>query len=225
MFFRKKASISDDLKDWIVDSFDWADDTFGAEWTASRQLITASRDFFTAGAGETPEVAQQIADDIARLLPVRQIPVAPLNRIDPEFAHTYQEGASVAGLYHHDWDNPLIQYDPGLMRQPVAFINTMTHELMHARLANYVALMPGGEQVHELSTDLHCITHGFGLFAIDGPAQAGWSGYMTQESRAYALAVFLARHEIAPEEATGRLNPRGAKAVKRAVAEHESDYG
>ena len=223
MFFRKRASISDDLKDWIFESFDWAGDTFGAEWAKSRQFITASRAFFTAGAGDTPEVAQQIADDIARLIPVRSIPVAPLNMIDPEYRHNYQDTASVAGLYHHDWDDPLINYDPALMRQPLAFINTMTHELMHARLANYVALMPGGEATHELSTDLHCITHGFGLFAIEGPAQAGWSGYMTQESRAYALAEFLARHDIAPEEALQRLNPRGAKALKRAIAEHAAD--
>lgn len=225
MFFRKRASISGDLKDWIIDSFDWADDTFGIDWTASRQLITASADFFTAPAGDTPEVAQNIADDIARLLPVRTIPVAPLEMIDPEYRHNYQDSASVAGLYHHDWDDPLIQYDPALMQQKVAFINTMTHELMHARLANYIALMPGGEPVHELSTDLHCITHGFGLFAIDGPAQAGWSGYMTQESRAYALAVFLDRHKIAPETAMTQLNPRGAKALKRAVAEYAADVG
>lgn len=223
MFFRKRASISDDLKGWIFESFEWAEETFGQDWAQSRQFITASRTFFTAGAGDTPQIAQQIADDIARLIPVRSIPVAPLNMLDPEYRHNYQDTASVAGLYHHDWDNPLINYDPALMRQPVAFINTMTHELMHARLANYVALMPGGEAVHELSTDLHCITHGFGLFAIEGPAQAGWSGYMTQESRAYALAEFLARHGIDPDEAVRRLNPRGAKALKRAIAEHAAD--
>lgn len=223
MFFRKKASISDDLKDWIFDSFDWADQTFGPDWRAARQLITASQDFFTASAGDTPQVAQQIADDIAKILPVRSIAVAPLNAIDPEYRHNYQDTAAIAGLYYHDDDDPLISYDPALMRQPIAFINTMTHELMHARLANHIDAMPGGEAVHELSTDLHCITHGLGLFAIDGPAQAGWSGYMTQESRAYALAEFLARHDVDPETAIGRLNPRGAKALKRAVAEHAAD--
>ncbi|PJI91646.1 hypothetical protein BC777_0478 [Yoonia maricola] len=219
MFWRKKSSISDDLKDWIYDGFDWTNKTFGHDWSASRQLITASRQFFTADAGDTPKIAQQIADDIAALIPVRRIPVEPLDMIDPEYRHTYQDLSSVGGTYEHDWENPLISYDPALMRQPVAFINTMTHELMHARLANYIDLMPGGEPVHELSTDLHCITHGFGLFAIEGPAQMGWSGYMTQESRAYALAVFLDQHDIAPETAVEKLNPRGAKALRRAIAE------
>ena len=223
MFWGKKQSISDDLKDWIYDSFDWAEATFGRDWSASRKLITPTKDNFTAPSGETPEVAQQIANDIAKIIPVRQIPVAPLDMLDPELRHNYQDLGSVAGTYQHDWDNPLISYDPALMRTPVAFINTMTHELMHARLANYVALMPGGEGAHELSTDLHCITHGFGIFALEGPAIMGWSGYMTQESRAYALAVFLDRHGIPADEAYARLNGRSAKALKRAVAEVAAD--
>ena len=223
MFWGKRASISDDLKDWIYDSYDWADETFGAKWSASRTLITPTRENFTASRGETSEIAQQIADDIARLIPVRKIPVAPLDMLDPDLRHSYQQIASVAGTYQHDWDDPLIRYDPALMRTPVAFINTMVHELMHARLVNYVALMPGGEGAHELSTDLHCITHGFGFFALEGPAIMGWSGYMTQDSRAYALAVFLDRHEIDPGEALSRLNARSAKALKRAIAEVQAD--
>ncbi len=109
------------------------------------------------------------------------------------------------------------------MARPVAFINTMTHELMHARLAPHIDDMPGGEPVHELSTDLHCITHGLGLFALEGPAQIGWSGYMTQESRAYAFAVFLDQHDIDANAALSRLSARPAKALRRAVAEYEAD--
>ena len=223
MFWQKKPSISDDLKDWLYDSFDWADEAFGDGWSNSRKLITPTRDNFTAAKGETPDIAQQIADDIARLIPVRKIPVAPLDVLDPDLRHSYQQISSVAGTYHHDWDDPLIRYDPTLMRTPVAFINTMVHELMHARLANYVALMPGGEGAHELSTDLHCITHGFGFFALEGPAIMGWSGYMTQESRAYALAIFLQRHGVDRGEALSRLNARSAKALKRAIAEVAAD--
>ncbi|WP_106744403.1 hypothetical protein [Yoonia maritima] len=223
MFWRRSQSISDELKEWIFDSFDWADTTFGPDWSSSRQLIKATKEFFTAKAGDSPEVAQQIADDIARLLPLPSIPVLPLGSIDPEYRHNYQDLSAVAGLYHHDDDAPMINYDPALLRQPIGFINTMTHELMHGRLANHIDAMPGGEPMHELSTDLHCITHGFGLFAIEGPAQIGWSGYMTQESRSYALAEFLARHDIDPAEALRRLNPRGQKALKRAIKEHAAD--
>ena len=223
MFWRKGPSISDDLKGWIHDSFDWADETFGDTWRDSRKLITATRDYFTAGAGNTPEIAQQIADDIARLLPVAPVPVQPLSQVSAEYRHSYQQLSSTAGTYQHDDDDPLICYDIDLMARPVAFINTMTHELMHARLAPHIDAMPGGEPVHELSTDLHCISHGFGLFALEGPAIMGWSGYMTQGSRAYALAVFLHRHDIDPNEALSRLSPRPAKALKRAIVEQAAD--
>ncbi|WP_341365659.1 hypothetical protein [Yoonia sp. BS5-3] len=224
MFWRQRASIGDDLKDWIEDSFDWCRDRFGVDWQTSRQLITADKTFFTAGAGHTPEVAQQIADDIAKLIPVRSIEVQPIAALDPEYRHSYQDISSVAGAYLHDDEVPLINYDPSLMTKPIAFINTMTHELMHDRLASYVDDMPGGEPAHELSTDLHCTTHGFGLFALDGPAQVGWSGYMTQESRAYALATFLDRHDVDPEFAASRISGRSAKALRRAVAERMRDF-
>lgn len=223
MFWRRKPSISDDLKLWIADSFDWCDDNFGKDWIASRQLITADRAFFTASAGNTPQVAQQIADDIAGLLPVQTIEVQPLDLLDPEYRHNYQDITAVGGSYLHDGAEPLIRYDPALMSTPIAFINTMTHELMHARLEPCIDDFPGGEPVHELSTDLHCVTHGFGLFALEGPAQIGWSGYMTQESPAYALAVFLNRHGIDPVTAVQRLSARPAKALRRAIAEHASD--
>jgi len=223
MFWRRKPSISDDLKGWITDSFDWCDDTFDTAWTKSRQLITPEKRFFTAGAGNTPQVAQQIADDIAKQLPVHTIEVQPLDLLAPEYRHNYQDIAGIGGTYLHDETNPLISYDPAQMAQPIAFINTMTHELMHARLEPYIEDMPGGEPAHELSTDLHCITHGFGIFALEGPARIGWSGYMTQESRAYALAMFLHRHKIDAAAAISRLSPRPAKALRRAIAEHAAD--
>ena len=97
MFWRTGPSISDDLKGWIHDSFDWADEAFGTTWRDSRTLITATRDYFTAGAGNTPAIAQQIADDIARLLPVAPVPVQPLSQVSAEYRHSYQKLSSVAG--------------------------------------------------------------------------------------------------------------------------------
>ena len=219
MFWRKGPSISEDLRDWIVDSFDWADETFGADWSRSRVMITPTKDFFTAGSGDTPEVAQTIANDIARQVPVDHIPVVPLHNLPPEYRHNYQETSSIGGTYQDTEDGVLIRYDPAQMRQPLTFINTMTHELMHHRLGPHIDDMPGGEGAHELSTDLHCITHGFGIFALEGPSDAGWSGYMTRESRAFAFAYFLQKHQVAVETAMNHLQGRNQKALKRALAE------
>ena len=38
-----------------------------------------------------------------------------------------------------------------------------------------------------------------------------------------ALAVFLARHDLNPQDALTRLSPRSAKALKRAMTEHSTD--
>lgn len=221
MFWAKKPSISDDMRGWIEDSFDWADDTFGTTWSLSRLMVTPTKTFFSAGAGHTPDVAQTIADDIAALIPVPLVPVIPLNNLPPEYRHNYQDTAAIAGTYQEDDEGGLIHYDPALMAQPLAFINTMTHELMHHRLNRYVSVMPGGEGAHELSTDLHCITHGFGILALEGPSQVGWSGYMTRESRAFAFAYFLKKHGMDAPEAMEHLQSRNQKALKRALSELE----
>ena len=42
-----------------------------------------------------------------------------------------------------------------------------------------------------IAIDLHCITHDFGPIQMQGAADLGWSGYMTQSSRAFATAIFL----------------------------------
>jgi len=219
MFWNKKPSVSDDMRDWIIDSFDWADKTFGTTWGLSRLMVTPTKTFFTAGRGHTPEVAQTIANNIAAQIPVDQVPVVPLHNLPPEYRHNYQDTAAVAGTYQEDDDGALIRYDPALMAQPLAFINTMTHELMHHRLGPYISVMPGGEEAHELSTDLHCITHGFGIFALEGPAEAGWSGYMTRESRAFTFAYFLDKHSMEASDAMKHLQPRNQKALKRALTE------
>lgn len=111
------------------------------------------------------------------------------------------------------------------MRRPLSFINTMVHELMHAHLANVVDEIPGGAAAHELATDLHCITHGFGIFQLAGSEDAGWSGYMNQSSRAFALAVFLKLTGKPETEASEYLPPRSAKLLRRATKECNRDWG
>lgn len=220
MIFRKKPSISSDLADWIHDSFAWSEDQFGTDWASSRPLITASRAYFSAGSGQDHSTARAVADDIARLLG-HETPfeLVRLDDIPEEYQHNYQDMSSVAGTYIHDETNPIITYNPARMADPISFISILAHEIMHARLQPFIDDMPGAEPAHELSTDLHCITHGFGVFALEGPARLGWAGYMTQESRAYALALFMQQHSMGLDQASQFLSARSVKAVKRAMRE------
>ena len=218
-FFRRAPLVSDDMAAWIEESFDWVEDE-RPEWWRSAPLVTPTRDFFRAPGGEDHATAKLVFDDLCRILGISQkIALERLPDMPDELSHEYGVTSRVAGEYWHDDDNPMITYDPKLMRRPVAFINVLAHELMHARLSPVVADVPGGEGAHELATDLHCIIAGFGLFQLNAAEQEGWSGYMSQNARAYALAEFLRRKEIDPTEALERLASRPRKLLQQALKE------
>ena len=216
MFWRSKPIVSDDMLYWIEESFEWVDAN-RPKWAEAAQLITPTVAFFNTQKGEDQATAQRITNRIAALLAVEiEIKVDPLPKINPEWRHDYTSLSEIVGEYHHDPISPLIRYNPESMKQPISFINTMAHEVMHARLADVVDDLPGGYEAHELATDLHCIIAGFGTFQLQAAEQAGWSGYMTQPSRAVALAVFLDRQGLTPEDAHPYLSSRPRKWLTKA---------
>jgi hypothetical protein len=103
------------------------------------------------------------------------------------------------------------------MRQPLLFINTLAHELMHARLSGLEDEVPGGAGAHELATDLGCIIAGFGVFQLQAADDNGWTGYMSQASRAHALALFLNRRRLGIETVSQHLSPRCKKLLAKAL--------
>ena len=223
MFFQPKPIISDDMADWIVDSFAWE----LAHDPAPRRLIQPTAEFIAATKGDEAATARAVLHDVCRHLGSdRPFKLEPLPELPDEWSHDYGRLAEVAGTYEYDAQAPVIRYSAKSMARPVGFINTMAHEIMHDRLHPHEADLPGGTAAHELSTDLHCIFLGFGLFQLAAAEQLGWSGYMSQPSRAYALALFLGLW--APDsqaEAFRFLPPRAAKLLKQAgrMARLEAD--
>ncbi|WP_198136587.1 hypothetical protein [Roseobacter sp. SK209-2-6] len=113
----------------------------------------------------------------------------------------------------------MIRYDPELLKSPLQFINVLAHEVMHARLSGMEDEVPGGAGAHELATDLGCIIAGFGIFQLQGADDAGWTGYMSQQSRAHAFALFLRRRALDQDCVAKHLSQRCQKLVKRALAQ------
>ncbi len=219
MIFKRRYPVSDDLRDWMVESFQWA-----AEHrllTPDTPLVLPTREFIRAPKGTDPTTAQAIAEDLKRLMGLEgeAIAVEPADAIDPEYRVDYNALAEVGGTWAPEGNAAVIQYDPARMRQPLAFLSLMTHELMHHALHRIHEFPPGGAEAEELSTDLHMITMGFGVIALSGAEAAGWQGYMTQPSRAHALALFLAIRGISSDEALGYLPGRAGGFVKAAVKE------
>ncbi|TLP56782.1 hypothetical protein FEE96_20265 [Parasedimentitalea maritima] len=215
--FWKQSLIGEDLRHWIEDNYDWVHE-HRPTWWKTAQLVTPTRKHFSATHGDDHKTAQAVTHDIMRLLGMDyQIQLEPLPELPDELRHEYGKSSEVVGEYWHDDDAPLITYRPSLLRTPLAFINTMVHELIHARLAPVADELPGGLVAHELATDLHCIIAGFGVIQLQAAEQMGWTGYMTQPSRAVALAEFLRLKEFEPEQALKHLSGRPNRWLKKAM--------
>lgn len=211
--FWSRPTISDDMRAWILDCFDW----FDAHFAAPKGPVLPTRAFFSAPGGTSEANARLVLADIKRHLgfdgPVRLL---PLDGLPAEYRHSYQQLTEIAGTHQLKDGVSVIRYDPENMRRPLSFINVIAHELMHARLAGHVDAVPGVEPAHELATDLGCIIAGFGVFQLQAADDAGWSGYLSQQSRAFALAVFLARRGLDGDAVAAHLSPRCRKLLARA---------
>ena len=211
-----KQIIDNGLWAWIQEHYDWVM-TNRPDWWDKARLITPSRHHFRATRGTDQFMAEAVLADICTLTGQPNIfLLAPLAELPDELAHEYGKMSEVAGTYLHDDAQPVIQYSPRGLRRPVSFINTMVHEVMHARLAPYADALPGGYEMHELATDLHCIIAGFGAIQMTAAEESGWAGYMTQPARAVALAEFLHHKGLAPDSANPWLPLRSQTWLKKA---------
>ncbi len=211
--FWSRSLISDDLSGWILECFEWFDETF----EPPAQPLLPTKKFFSAPGGTDEKTAELVLADIKRHMDYQQpVELMPLDVLPAEYRHNYQSLGATAGTHQQSDGVSVISYDPELMHRPLQFINLLAHELMHARLAGLEDEVPGGYEAHELATDLGCIIAGFGVFQLQAADDAGWFGYMTQPSRAYAMAVFLKRRGMGPEAVSPYLSSRCNKLLRRA---------
>jgi hypothetical protein len=215
--FTRPYSVSPDTIDWIDANFAWA--IHHGLLSDQTPLVTLSKQFFTGPPSSSPDFVPHIVQDIKAILgiPKARITVLPLDQLDAQYRHSYDQTSAIAGTWQGDRDEALIRYNPDHKTQPVMLIATMAHEVMHHVLHGISELPPGDAETEELATDLHCITTGFGLFQMNAAEQAGWSGYMRQTTRAHALAQFIRMRAIPESAALPQLSPRSAKAVTLAL--------
>jgi hypothetical protein len=211
MWFRKPI-VSEDMAAWIAECFEW----FDVRFPSPEGPILPTKQFFRAGRGKDDTAARAVLQDVKRLLHFDQpIEITAHHSIPVEHRHTYQSTSDVAGTYREAEDGRLITYDPTLMERPLMFIDTLAHEVMHARLAGLEDRVPGGTGAHELVTDLGCIIAGFGAIQMQAADDAGWKGYLSQDSRAFALALFLQRRGLDETAVKAHLSNRCQKVLTK----------
>lgn len=212
--FWSRPLVSEDMRDWIEDCFDW----FDANFPAPDLPILPTKAFFIASKGTDNATARGVLNDIKRHMQFEgEVDIIPLDVLAAEYRHSYQDTSAIAGTYEQTDEISIIRYDPEQMHRPLQFINLLAHELMHARLNGLEDEVPGGAEAHELATDLGCIISGFGVFQLQAADDAGWFGYMSQQSRAVALAIFLDRRGLDFSTVKPFLSARCAKLVSRAI--------
>ncbi|SFJ29013.1 hypothetical protein [Jannaschia pohangensis] len=220
MFGFGRYAVSKEMQDWLLDGLIWCAGT--GLLRPDTPLVTPTKDWFRAPSGATSEVtARALLDDILRIVGMTgaAIEMLPIEVLPDELRHQYGQMGEIAGTWQGDGDGPsLIRYDPTLLRRPTVFLSTMAHEVMHERLHHGPGDWPGGPEAEELMTDLAVIASGFGVLALSGAEDAGWQGYMRQDSRAHAVALVLGAMGADPAGAPAHLPGRAAKALKAAIA-------
>jgi hypothetical protein len=111
--------------------------------------------------------------------------------------------SAAAGLYHHNpADRPQISINESQLKDPMALVATLVHELGHVMLLR-PGLVQRDDPDMEPLNDLLTIFLGFGIFTANSAfrfeqhqdnTSQGWStrrlGYLSEEQLGYALARF-----------------------------------
>lgn len=215
--------VSADIQDWVAENFEWAIDR--GLLTRDTPLVLPTETFFKAPKGKSEAVAAAIFEDLKRALHLEEakIDLLPLDVVSADYRMDYNSLSGVGGTWQGQGDSAVIRYDPAMFNIPLAMMSTLTHELMHHVLHAQEDYPPGGAETEELATDLHMITMGLGVIALSGAEQAGWQGYLSQPSRAHALALFLMGRGMDPAEALRHLPARSGKYVRRALRHLKKD--
>ncbi len=201
-----------DLEDWQLETWVWLMRHLGGmAHLAGTPLVLPTRDFVPPSGAQGHDkavhgltcvkAAMGMGDWDCDLVAVER--PAPSQRVG-ELWHV-QTGGAAEGTFEVRGNRVVISYAADLVAHPGRLVPIFAHELAHYLLATVPEPPPGGEEVHELATELAVAYAGMGVLAAnaafsfqqftDGMSQ-GWSasrsGYFSERSWAFALAVFLA---------------------------------
>lgn len=242
--FGPKRPLSAEEWEWQLAAFKWLDETLG-EGGPRQPLVTPTVDYFPPSSATGAARAAELLDQVQRAAamdpsdwPVRlvfagddrphHVPVAEgiaLSRPGKGIGGTFQIEAATGSAWQ-----AVITLSPIQLEKEMAAIATLAHEMSHYLLATAERPSPGGEDCHELLTDLTAVYLGFGIFlgnsarfsaivADDGGQwlQSGWQGYLSERALMTALTIqetLVARDPLA---ACAWLKPHLADDVKLAA--------
>lgn len=172
-------------------------------------LVLANRAFFPPTTTEGHARALYVFDRVRTLMGMDEWPaeLEPVERLEARqrvgLYAVLERGGSANGTFRIEDGKVFITYATDLVADPRRLIATLSHELSHYLLATIRKPVPGGQELHELATELTVAYAGFGVFGANraftfeqhqDPFGQGWStqrsGYFSERTWAFALALF-----------------------------------
>ncbi len=230
-----------DELEWQLAGFQWVLAEFGG-LDAHREtvLVNPDGDYFADSKLTGHARAEELFAEVKALAglekwPTRLVSYASLRGTGQVNAWTTLQpiGDAAAGTYQLVEDGEggwvaEIRYDAGLLADPHALVATFAHELAHYLLSTRQREFPGGEDLHELLTDLTAVMLGFGLFLANGArhyqaAQLEMGGHVWQTRRqGYLSERALVTALVISETLAGR-DPRDARPYLKAYLAQDLD--
>ncbi len=233
--FGKSRFLDADIEDWVLETWAWLMSNLGGmQRLAAAPLALPTRDFFAPTDAEGHERALYVFERIKALMNIADWPCS-LEAYDRPTANArvselgmVKTGAAPNGTFRIVEGQVIISYASDLAGDPRGLIATLSHELSHYLLATIRKPIPGGQELHELATELTVAYAGFAVFAANhafsfgqfgGVYSQGWSsqrnGYFSERTWAFALALFAALKGI--EVPNDQLKPSVADLTRKAA--------
>jgi len=216
---------------WLYEHFLWLERTLpakGGDFT--HRMILPTKEFFPDRFHQDHQSAVVVFDRVKALMGIQEWrcslePQVPGNReVNDRLASSgvlgSQSSNDAAGTFSIPEDGVVITYAPHLLKNPVALVATMAHELCHYLLATVKEEPPATWSELEPLTDLCAVAEGFGVFLANSAFQFsqwsssdqhGWGferlGYLSEEELGFATAVFCVRNGIDAGIAARTLKP------------------
>jgi hypothetical protein len=233
--FGKSRFLEAEVELWVVGTWGWLMRNLGGKARlAATPLVLPTRDFFPPTETQGHERAVYVFERTKAWMGLADWPctLTPYDRPSgvQRMGHfaMIQHGKSAHGTFQAVEGGAVVSYASDLVDQPRALIAVFAHELAHYLLADLRYWIPGGDDLHELVTDLTVAYLGFGVFAANAAFQfgqhqdafgQGWrsqhSGYLSERTWAFAIALFCAL-KVAPLP-TEHLKPGVAGLTKTAA--------
>lgn len=210
--FRPRTFLEEDLEAWTFEAWAWLMRNLGGmSRIAETPVVQPNRDFFPPSDASGHERALHVFGCVKAAMGMEAwaCDLEAFRRRGEEqvgeFVSLRPRKVAPLGTYETDGNRVLIRYSADLVARPGDLVATFAHELAHYLIAGCEEPWPGGEEAHELITEMTVAYAGFGGFAANAAVDfvghgdtfsQGWrltgGGYLSKRTWAFALAIFLA---------------------------------